>query len=70
MTTERWVYVINIDIKDGYYDVIHAFTNKPAAEAYLAWEAEHVGDHAYLVEVPLEDEWRPPAGDQAGSGVF
>jgi hypothetical protein len=54
------VYVISIDIKDGWYDVIHAFTNQAAAEAYLAWEADHVGDAAHMVQVPLSDRWEPP----------
>ena len=68
---ERWVWVINIDIKDGWYDVIHAFTNQAAADAYLAWEADHVGDHAYAVQVPLQDAWIPPEqGTPAEGGAL
>lgn len=67
MTGERLAYVVSIDIKDGYYDVIHAFSSEAAAKKYLAWEADHVGDHAFMSVVPLEDDWDPPSSEsQAG----
>ena len=59
---ERWVYVVCIDIKDGWFDIIHAYDNKDAAEAYVAWEREHLGDAIYVSPVPLDSVWESPSG--------
>ena len=54
------VYVCSIDIKDGWYDVIHVYTTRATAEAYKAWQAEHNGDNVLIAEVPLSEGWAPP----------
>lgn len=53
------VFVVMIDIKDGYYDAIHAFTSAAAAEKYIAWQDARGGDHCYICTLLLEDEWAP-----------
>lgn len=53
------VYIISIDIKDGVYDIIHGFSNREAAETYMAWQQEHSGDHCYVTEVQIVDGWAP-----------
>lgn len=57
-----WVYVVCADIKDGWFDVITAYTNRAAAEAYIAWHREHSGDAMFLCVVPLEETWVAPPG--------
>jgi hypothetical protein len=57
---ERLVWIVNIDIKDGWYDTIHAFTSKEQAQAYVDWQQERGGDHCYITAVPLQDTWVPP----------
>lgn len=56
---QRWVYVVCIDIKDGWFDIIHAYDNRAAAEAYVAWERQYVGDAVYVSPVPVDSEWEP-----------
>lgn len=54
------IYLVNVDIKDGWYDTMKAFTRKAHAEAYVEWVLAHSGDHAYISIVPLDDFWSPP----------
>jgi hypothetical protein len=56
----KTVYIVSIDIKDGWYDIIHGFTNREAADAYVEWQKGHSGDHCYVTEVELLDSWVPP----------
>jgi hypothetical protein len=53
------VYVVSIGIKDGWYDIIHAFSNREAAETYTAWQREITGDSCYITPMPVEDGWTP-----------
>lgn len=55
------VYVVSIDIKDGWYDIIHAFHDETDAQAYVLWQDEHGGDHCYYTEVEVADAWVPPS---------
>lgn len=57
---KRSIYVVCIDIKDGWFDIIHAYDNREAAEAYVAWERQYVGDAVYVSPVPIDSEWEPP----------
>jgi hypothetical protein len=59
MTEQRWVYVVCIDIADGWFDIIHSYDNRAAAEAYVAWERQYVGDSIYVSPVPLDSTWEP-----------
>lgn len=59
MTEQRWVYVVCVDIKDGWFDIIHSYDNREAAEAYVAWERQYVGDAIYVSPVPVDSEWTP-----------
>lgn len=52
-------YVVMIDIKDGVYDAIHAFTTRKVAQQYVDWQMARTGDHCYINELPLETEWSP-----------
>ena len=61
------IYLVNIDIKDGWYDTLKAFTHKTHAEAYLEWIIARTGDHAYISIVPLDDFWSPPTAPSGGS---
>ena len=58
---ERLIWLVNIDIKDGWYDTIHAFTTMQAAEEYIAWQDSRGGDHCYISVVALDDGWVPPS---------
>jgi hypothetical protein len=48
-------FVVSIDIKDGVYDIIHAYTTRELAEAYVVWQEQHSGDHCWIAEVDVED---------------
>lgn len=62
MTT---VYIVSIDIKDGVYDIIHGFSNREAAETYMAWQEARGGGHCYVTEVAIEDGWIPDSTQSA-----
>jgi hypothetical protein len=59
-TTRVMAYVVSIDIKDGVYDVIHAFGSRAVAQQYVDWQQQHSGDHCYISELPILLEWQPP----------
>lgn len=65
--SERILWIVNIDIKDGWYDTIHAFTSKEEALAYVEWQKQHSGDHCYVTAVPLSDKWIPPTTVEQGA---
>lgn len=70
VTEERWVYVVCIDIKDGWFDIIHAYDNREAAEAYVAWQRQHIGDSIYVSPVPILSQWEPnPAHPQPTKAI-
>lgn len=54
------VFVVLIDMKDGWMDSIHAFASREAAEKYVAWVDEHSGDATQINEHEVDDRWIPP----------
>lgn len=49
------VYIVSIDIKDGWYDIIHVFATRALADEYVKRQNTHSGDHCYVTEMPVED---------------
>lgn len=50
----RIVYVVNIDIKDGWYDVMSAWSTREAADREVERLSQATGDHVYVAHAELD----------------